>query len=104
MPKIAKTKLDKLITPENVVHISKLCRLDLSKEEIDQFTNQFNDILAFFKKLDDVDTSDVSPMFHVMDVMNVFREDEVTPSLPEEAIFKNIPKKEGKHIKAPRMT
>ncbi|MHA1145742.1 MAG: Asp-tRNA(Asn)/Glu-tRNA(Gln) amidotransferase subunit GatC [Candidatus Helarchaeota archaeon] len=104
MPTSPKEKSQKFITPEDVTHISKLCRLKLTEKEVDQFTTQFNDILAFFKKLDDIDTSNTPPMFHVMDVENVFRKDEVKPSLSEEGIFRNVSKREGRFIKAPRMT
>ena len=103
MPDALKESSGKL-RAEDVIHISELCRIKLSEDEIDLFTTQFNDILAFFSELDDIDTSDIPPMFHVIDLMNIFREDKVEPSLSREDIFKNIPKKEGKFIRAPRMT
>ena len=93
-----------LISKKEVEHIADLCRIKLSEEEKELFTKQFNDILNFFKQLDEIDTPNVSPTFHVLDISNVFREDEIKPSLPKERIFKNVPKKEKDFIKAPRMT
>ena len=103
MPANSKQNAPNLITSDDVVHISELCRLKIMDDEIKLFTKQFNDILGFFKTLVDLDTSKVEPMFHVIDVMNIFRKDEVRPSLSEDAIFLNIPKREGRFIKAPRM-
>ena len=97
---------EKLIGKQEVEHIADLCRIKLSEEEKELFTRQFNDILSFFKQLDevDVDTENIKPTFHVLNISNVFREDKVTESLSKEKIFKNIPKKEKDFIKAPRMT
>ncbi len=93
-----------IISKEEVEHVAELCRIKLSDEEKELFTRQFNDILNFFKQLDEVDTENVPPTFHVLDISNVFRDDVVVPSLPREKIFKNVPKKEKDFIKAPRMS
>jgi aspartyl-tRNA(Asn)/glutamyl-tRNA(Gln) amidotransferase subunit C len=94
----------KIISKKEVEHIAELCRIKLSEDEKELFTKQFNDILSFFKQLDEVETDDINPTFHVLNISNVFRDDEVKPSLTKEKIFKNIPKKEKDFIKAPRMT
>ncbi|MHA1376998.1 MAG: Asp-tRNA(Asn)/Glu-tRNA(Gln) amidotransferase subunit GatC [Candidatus Helarchaeota archaeon] len=93
-----------IISKQEVEHIAELCRIKLSEEEIKLFTKQFNDILNFFKQLDEVDTDNIPPTFHVLNISNVFREDRVNPSLPKEKIFRNVPKREKDFIKAPRMT
>ncbi|MHA1298951.1 MAG: Asp-tRNA(Asn)/Glu-tRNA(Gln) amidotransferase subunit GatC [Candidatus Helarchaeota archaeon] len=93
-----------IISKQEVEHIAELCRIKLSEEEKELFTKQFNDILNFFKQLDEVDTSNISPTFHVLNISNVFREDVIEPSLSRDKIFKNVPKTEKDFIKAPRMT
>jgi len=91
------------LSRKEVEHIAWLAHIELSKEEKDLFTEQFNDILDYFKKIDKVDTEGVQPTYHVLDLMNVYRKDEASPSLPIEEALKNAPKKEKKFLKAPRI-
>jgi len=92
-----------LITKEQVEHIAWLARLKVTDEEKEKFTELFNDILKYFRKIDEVDTTDVAYTFHGVELKNVFREDIVRSSLSQEEIFRNAPKKKDKFIKAPRM-
>lgn len=95
---------DKVITKKEVEHIAWLARIKLTKKEKEKFTNQFNDILEFFKQIDKVDTEKVQPTFHVIDLVNVFREDKVEESLSLEEILQNAPKThEKKLFRAPKM-
>lgn len=92
------------LSKKEVEHIAWLAHIELSEQEKALFTEQFNDILEFFKKIDTVDTKGVEPTYHVLDLKNVYRKDETIPSLPAEEALKNAPKKEKKFIKAPRIT
>ena len=85
------------ISKEEVEHLAWLARIELSEEEKDLFTKQINEILDYFKKIDTVDTKDVTPKYHVLDLVNVYREDKVLPSLPTKEVLKNAPKKEKKY-------
>jgi aspartyl-tRNA(Asn)/glutamyl-tRNA(Gln) amidotransferase subunit C len=91
------------LSKKNVEHIAWLAHIELSKKEKTLFTKQFNDILEYFKKIDEVDTENVQPTYHVLDLKNVYREDEATPSLPIKEALKNVPKKEKNFVKAPRI-
>jgi len=91
------------ISKKEVEHIAWLAHIELSEEEKDLFTGQFDDILEFFEKIDEVDTESVPPTYHVLDLVNVYREDEVSPSLPTEEALKNAPKRERLFLKAPRI-
>jgi len=91
------------ITKEKVEHIAWLARIELSEEEKNIFTKQFNEILDYFKKIDTVDTNKVPPTYHVLDLVNIFREDEVLPSLNETDVLKNAPKKQRRFFRAPRI-
>ena len=62
----------------NVQHLADLARLELSPEERAKIEPQLKDILAFIDKLQEVDTSSVSPAVYMNDLKNVFREDEVS--------------------------
>ena len=91
------------LTKKDVEHIAWLAHIELSEEEKALFTEQFNDILDYFKKIDEVDTEGVEPTYHVLDLENVSRRDKTEPSLPVEEALRNAPKKEKKFIKAPRI-
>jgi len=91
------------LSKKEVEHIAWLAHIELSKEEKNLFTEQFNDILDYFRKIDKVHTDGVQPTYHVLDLMNVYREDEASPSLSMEEALKNAPKKEKQFLKAPRI-
>jgi len=91
------------LSKKEVEHIAWLAHIELSDKEKALFTEQFNEILDYFKKIDEVDTEGVEPTYHVLDLKNVSRTDETTPSLPIEEALRNAPKKEKKFIKAPRI-
>jgi aspartyl-tRNA(Asn)/glutamyl-tRNA(Gln) amidotransferase subunit C len=91
------------LSKKEVEHIAWLAHIELSDKEKSLFTEQFNEILDYFKKIDEVDTEGVEPTYHVLDLKNVSRTDETTPSLPIEEALRNAPKKEKKFIKAPRI-
>ncbi|TKJ23945.1 MAG: Asp-tRNA(Asn)/Glu-tRNA(Gln) amidotransferase GatCAB subunit C [Promethearchaeota archaeon Loki_b32] len=89
---------------ETIDHISKLALLDLSDDEKEKLAIQLGDILNYFKKLDDLDTSNVKPMTHPIDgLKNVFREDIIWKSLSNEEALKNAKYKKDGYIKAPRI-
>ncbi len=89
---------------ETIDHILKLALLDLSDEEKEKLAIQLGDILNYFKKLDNLDTSNVKPMTHPIDgLKNVFREDIPWKSLSNEEALKNAKHKKDGYIKAPRI-
>ena len=84
------------ITTEMVDYISELSRLSLPEEEKAAMTAQLEQIVGYMDVLAKLDTDGVEPMSHAFPVVNVFREDEVKPSMERELILKNAPKqKEG---------
>ena len=91
------------LSKKEVEHTAWLAHIELSDKEKALFTEQFNDILDYFKKIDKVDTENVQPTYHVLELMNVYREDEATPSMTKGEALKNAPKKEKEFLKAPRI-
>ncbi len=91
------------VTIKDVEHIAKLAKLRFSEEEKVKFTEKFNDILAFIEKMNELDTSKVEPLSHVIELDNVFREDVVKPSLPTEDALKNAPAKTERFFKVPKV-
>ena len=89
---------------DTIDHISKLALLDLSEEEKEKLSKQLGDILVYFRKLDDLDTSNVLPTTHPIDgLSNVFREDIPWKSLSNEDALRNAEHKKNGYFKAPRI-
>ncbi len=92
------------LSKDTIDHISKLALLDLSDEEKDKLSKELGDILNYFKKLEDIDTSNVKPMTHPIEgLKNVFREDEPWESLSNEEALKNAKHTKNGYFKAPRI-
>ncbi|MFA5072584.1 MAG: Asp-tRNA(Asn)/Glu-tRNA(Gln) amidotransferase subunit GatC [Nitrospirota bacterium] len=91
------------ITKQEVDHVAKLARLELTPEEQDHLTEQLSNILTYVGKLNELDTSGVEPTSHVLDIHNVLREDVVCPSLPREEALANAPEKAAGHYKVPKI-
>ena len=83
------------ISRREVEKVSLLGRLLLSEEELDRMTTQLGQILQYVELLAEVDTRDVQPMAHALDVHDVFRPDEVHPSLPRPEALANAPSHDG---------
>ena len=92
-----------MITKEDVEHISWLASIKIEDEEKDEFVEQFNSILEYFHKLDEVDTDGVEPTYRVVDLANIFREDVARKSLSQEEALKNAPRRENGYFKSPRI-
>lgn len=80
------------ITREEIRHIAELAKLRLTDEEIDLYRDQLAEILAHFRALEALDTSDVPPTQHVLDLQNVLRLDEAQDSVSREDALANAPR------------
>lgn len=89
------------IQVNDVEHVAKLARLNLTEEERETFTGQLNAILQYAEKLNELDTEEVEPTTHVLHLSNVMREDEVRESLSQEKVFRNAPEEEDGQFKVP---
>ena len=93
-----------MITGKDLEHIGWLARLELSEEDKEKYTPKLNSVLDYFNELDEVETEDVQPTYHVLPMNNVFREDEPgSCGLSQEEALSNAPKKQDGFFRAPRM-
>jgi aspartyl-tRNA(Asn)/glutamyl-tRNA(Gln) amidotransferase subunit C len=92
-----------MITREDVEHVAELARLELTAAEKEQFIAQLNNILAYFEKLNELDTTDVEPTSQVIPVSNVLRDDAVQPSLDRAKVLQNAPEESLFFFKVPRI-
>lgn len=86
---------------EEVRKIAKLARLELSDTAIAEHQSQLNAILAYVDQLQKLDTTGIEPMAHPLPVQNVFREDELAPSLPVNEALQNAPNRVGDFFGVP---
>jgi aspartyl-tRNA(Asn)/glutamyl-tRNA(Gln) amidotransferase subunit C len=92
-----------MITREDVEHVAELARLELTAAEKEQFIAQLNSILTYMEKLSELNTTDVEPTSHVLPMVNVFRDDEVQPSLERDRALQNAPQESHFFFKVPRI-
>ncbi len=93
----------KMITVKDVEHVAKLARLELTEEEKEKFTKQLGDVLKHVDAMNEVDTSNVEPMAHAIDFVNVMREDKVYYEQTKEELMKNAPYEEDGFFRVPRI-
>jgi aspartyl-tRNA(Asn)/glutamyl-tRNA(Gln) amidotransferase subunit C len=91
------------IDRNQIVHVAKLARLSLSGNEMEEFTNQLSGIIDYVEKINSLDTDSVDPADHIAELKNVFRKDEVRPSLTTEELEKIAPAFEKGHIVVPKV-
>ncbi|GGH67067.1 aspartyl-tRNA(Asn)/glutamyl-tRNA(Gln) amidotransferase subunit C [Paenibacillus sp. JGP012] len=89
------------ISNNDVQHVARLARLNLTAEEEQTLTGQLNAILKYAEKLNELDTEHIEPTTHVLHVSNVMREDETKESLSIEQVMHNAPEEEDGQFKVP---
>ena len=85
---------------EKIAHLAKL---KLTDDEKDKFLVQINQILSYVEKLNQLDTKNVIPLSHSMDLVNVMRDDQVKDSLPTEKALQNAPSKTKEFFSVPKV-
>ncbi len=89
------------LSADEVAKVALLARLRLSPDELSTFTDQLNAIVGYVAQLQGLDTADVEPLAHGVEVRNVFREDVRGPSLPREDALANAPKRNAESFLVP---
>lgn len=89
------------ISVDQVRHVANLARLAITDDEAEKFTKQLDAIITFAEQLNELDTENVKPTYHVLDMKNVLREDVPQKGLPREEVLKNVPEQEEGQIKVP---
>ena len=91
------------ITKQEVEHVARLARLELSEQEKETLTDQLSNILTYVEQLNELDTKGVEPTSHVLDINNVMRDDVPEVSLPQDRALANGPEKASGHNKVPKI-
>jgi aspartyl-tRNA(Asn)/glutamyl-tRNA(Gln) amidotransferase subunit C len=91
------------IDEAQVRRVAVLGRLELSDQEVSQFSTQLSAIFEYIEKLNELDTDNVEPLAHCLPVHNVFREDVPRPSLSNDDVLANAPEREDEYFKVPKI-
>ena len=91
------------ITTEEIENVAELARLEVGGEEKKVLTEQMNRILDYMEKLNELDTTEVVPTSHAIDLQNAFRKDRVQESLPRNESLKNAPETNEAEFVVPRV-
>jgi aspartyl-tRNA(Asn)/glutamyl-tRNA(Gln) amidotransferase subunit C len=91
------------ITKQEVDHVALLARLKFDETEKERFTIQLNTILEYMDKLKELDTTQVEPTFHALARTNVFREDRVLSSNPQDLSLSNAPDPDRGFFRVPKI-
>jgi aspartyl-tRNA(Asn)/glutamyl-tRNA(Gln) amidotransferase subunit C len=91
------------ISKEEVEHVAKLARLEITEAEKEAFSRQLSGILTFIEQLKKLNTEGVEPTATVLEQVNVFREDKARPSLPVDRALANAPEQSGGFFVVPKI-
>jgi aspartyl-tRNA(Asn)/glutamyl-tRNA(Gln) amidotransferase subunit C len=80
-----------MIDREQVLHVARLARLELTEDEVGRMTTEMSKILGHIGKIGELDLEGVPPTSHVVEVTGALRPDVPRPSLPREVAFANAP-------------
>lgn len=89
------------LSRDDVSKVALLARLRLTTNELETFTGQLSQIVDFVAQLQALDTSQVEPLAHGIDVQNVFRDDVRGEALPREAALANAPRRNAEGFLVP---
>lgn len=87
------------IPQEQIEHLARLARLDITEAEKKKYALQISLILDYFKKLKELKTENVEPLTHVVDLKNVTREDKVKKIFSADKTLAEAPELEKRQIK-----
>jgi aspartyl-tRNA(Asn)/glutamyl-tRNA(Gln) amidotransferase subunit C len=80
-----------VIDREQVLHVARLARLELSEDELGRFSGELSKVLDYIETIEELDLDDVEPTSHVVDVVDRLRPDEPRPSLPRDVALEAAP-------------
>lgn len=92
-----------MVTKDQVLKIAELARLKIHENELEKFTSQMNQILEFVARLNQLDTSHITPTSHAIEMTNAFRKDEVVSSHLRDQAFASSPEHEGNFFRVPKV-
>lgn len=91
------------LTAEDVANLARLARIELTEAELEILAPQLDVILESVARVSEVAAQDIPPTSHALPLTNVFREDELRPSLAREELLAGAPAAEQMRFRVPRI-
>ena len=91
------------ITKEDVIQTADLARLEINEEELERFSEQLGHILEYIEGLNELDTTDIEPTSHVLELSTPLREDVVKQIITSEEALRNAPESEDDFFVVPKV-
>ncbi len=91
-----------MIDDNTVKHVANLAKIEVDEDEIQEFRRDFERIIEFFNRLDEIDP-DVEPTYNVIPLKNIMRKDEPGQTLERDRVLANAKFKENGYFKGPRV-
>jgi len=92
-----------MIDREDVAHVARLARLELTEEELETYTGQLAQVLSHAADVAALDLSGVAPTSHPLPMVNVLRPDEPRPGLDRDEVLAAAPEVEDHRFRVPRI-
>ena len=91
------------ISKDEIVHMAKLAMLNLSDKEVDNYTKDMQEILAYAEMINNLDTSDTDETIGMAEQKNVFRKDEIVEFKTREDLLQNAPSQDEGMFRIPKV-
>jgi aspartyl-tRNA(Asn)/glutamyl-tRNA(Gln) amidotransferase subunit C len=91
------------ISKEDVKKVAELARLEFNEAQTEKFTEQMGNILDYIEKLNELDTDNVEPTSHVLDISTPLRDDKVQKLLTIDEVLQNAPESEDDFFVVPQV-
>ena len=92
-----------LIDLETVKYVAHLARIELQEKELEVLSSQLKGILSFIDKLKELDTENIAPTSHILDINTVLREDLPKESFSSNQALENSPQRQGDFFGVPKV-
>ena len=90
-----------MLSSDQVLHVARLARLELTPEEVERFGGELSKVLDHIELIGQLELEDVPPTSHVIDVENALREDVPRPSMPVEVALASAPEEDQGGFRVP---
>jgi aspartyl-tRNA(Asn)/glutamyl-tRNA(Gln) amidotransferase subunit C len=91
------------ISRDDVAHLASLARIELTEQELNDYAGQLDVILTAVASISEVAADDIPPTTHAVPVVNVFRDDVVTPGITRDEALAAAPATEDDRFRVPRI-
>ena len=95
--------MSKTVSSDLVRHIARLSRISVDEPRVEDLARQLGSILEYFDKLQELDTSQVQPLVHPVELSNVLADDQPHQSLTADQALTNAPQHDGNFYMVPKV-